>query len=237
MSARRHDGGNGLERRLQPAQRPAGPRAVRCCPRCKGARSRATPAHEIRLGARLRRAVPAEAGAPSRRRGRFRIEGRSLPKAAFARKAFAANQFAGRAYRMLRQQLRISTAPLSDAAKGAPSLLNRGRILIESRVRDVRRKPGRARLSDVAPATSDKHRPLIGKGAPSLLNRGRILIESRVRDVRRKPGRARLSDVAPATSDKHRPLIGCRERRAFTSESGADPYRKPRSRSRFRGFR
>ena len=54
--------------RVQPAQRPAGPRAVRRYPGCIGACSGAIPAHEVRPAARLRRAVPAEAGVPSRRR-------------------------------------------------------------------------------------------------------------------------------------------------------------------------
>ncbi len=64
---------------------------------------------------------------------------------------------AARAYRMLRQQLRISTALLSDV--GRDVALYWTRILIESRSRDSQ---PRARLSDVAPATSDKHRALIG---------------------------------------------------------------------------
>ena len=57
-------GAAGLERRLQPAPRPAGPRAVRCEPEWTDAQLR-DPGERGRPAARLRRAVPAEAGVPS----------------------------------------------------------------------------------------------------------------------------------------------------------------------------
>ena len=64
--ANSRDGAAGRERRLQPALRPGGPRAVRRYSGCVGARRRAIPAHEVRVAARSRRAVPAEAGVPKR---------------------------------------------------------------------------------------------------------------------------------------------------------------------------
>ena len=91
-----------------------------------------------------------------------------------------------------------------------------------------------ARLSDAAPAASDKHRLLSrsdgASGSPPAYqgasrravpgpDRGSIPIGSRLARLRirshgasgaRPHTGARLSDAAPAASDKHRLLIGCR---------------------------
>ena len=80
----------------------------------------------------------------------------------------------------------------------------------------------RARLSDAAPAASDKHRLLHRKSRRAVPgpDRGSIPIGSRLRDFAsaamahreaRPHTGARLSDAAPAASDKHRLLIGCGE--------------------------
>ena len=86
----------------------------------------------------------------------------------------------------------------------------------------------RARLSDVAPATSDKHRLLIGWRAGLLTSKSRLRSLSKVAVRLAIPGRAyrtsrqRLRISTASLSDGARGLL--------TSNHGSDPYRKSHGR-------
>ena len=135
----------------------------------------------------------------------------------------------GRAYRMSRQRLRMSTASLIGCRARALHLRSRPRSLskVASATSAAMAHTG-ARLSDAAPATSDKHRLLIGcrAGGSHLKSRRRSLsiVASATSAAMAHTG-ARLSDVAPATSDKHRLLIGCRAGAMFAPHKITDVAR------------
>ena len=125
---------------------------------------------------------------------RVRIVARSLSEVVFATshpqpcRIGKPARIPGRAYRTPRQRLRISTA----------SYRNRGSIPIGSRLRDFAsaamshreaRPHTGARLSDAAPAASDKHRLLHRKSRRAVPgpDRGSIPIGSRLRDFQISP--------------------------------------------------
>ena len=145
-------------------------------------------------------------------------------------------EIAGRAYRTPRQRLRISTASFIGCreeisgrhgrlhpCRKSPSRLPRRRN--RAGCREPSQRDRRARLSDAAPAASDKHRLLHRMSRRRVLgpNRGSIVIGSRLRDFREGetvPGvGSRVKEIAGRAYRTPRQrlristasFIGCRE--------------------------